>query len=107
MGAELAERGVVHLAVERDVVLDLGATVDAVQDVALQVLVDGVVLLQAVQGDAVERQRAGDLLKNRKDSDSEEIKTTNLITYFHHQSRSLRRSMPSGSVPFCLFVVYL
>lgn len=62
MGAELAEGGVVHLAVERDVVLDLWAAVDAVQDVALQVLVYGVVLLQAVQRDAVERQRVGDLL---------------------------------------------
>lgn len=62
MGAELAEGGVVHLAVERDVVLDLRAAVDAVQDVALQVLVYGVVLLQAVQRDAVERQRVGDLL---------------------------------------------
>lgn len=62
MGAELAEGGVVHLAVERDVVLDLRAAVDAVQDVALQVLVYGVVLLQAVQRDAMERQRVGDLL---------------------------------------------
>lgn len=63
VGAELAEGGVVHLAVERDVVLDLGAAVDAVQDVALQVLVDGVVLLQGVQRDAVERQLVGDLLR--------------------------------------------
>ena len=62
MGAELAKGGVVHLAVERDVVLDLRAAVDAVQDVALQVLVYGVVLLQPVQRDAVERQRVGDLL---------------------------------------------
>lgn len=66
MGTELAEGGVVHLAVERDVVLDLGAAVDAVQDVALQVLVDSIVLLQAVQRDAVERQRAGDLLSGQK-----------------------------------------
>lgn len=65
MGTELAEGGVVHLAVERDVVLDLRAAVDAVQDVALQVLVYGVVLLQAVQRDAVERQRVGDLLSRR------------------------------------------
>ncbi len=49
MGAELAEAGVVHLAVEGDVVLDLGASVDAVKDVALQVVVDGVVLLQSVR----------------------------------------------------------
>lgn len=63
VGAELAEGGVVHLAVERDVVLDLGAAVDAVQDVALQVLVDGVVLLQGVQRDVVERQLVGDLLR--------------------------------------------
>lgn len=62
VSTELAEGGVVHLAVERDVVLDLQAAVDAVQDVALQVLVYGVVLLQAVKRDAVERQRAGDLL---------------------------------------------
>lgn len=65
MGAELAEGGVVHLAVERDVVLDLRAAVDAVQDVALQVLVYGVILLQAVQRDAVERQRVGDLLNGK------------------------------------------
>lgn len=63
MGTELAEGGVVHFAVERDVVLDLRAAVDAVQDVALQVLVYGVVLLQAVQGNAVKRQRVGDLLQ--------------------------------------------
>lgn len=62
VGAELAKGGVVHLAVERDVVLDLRAAVDAVQDVALQVLIYGVILLQAVQRDAVERQRVGDLL---------------------------------------------
>lgn len=66
VGAELAEGGVVHLAIERDVVLDLWAAVDAVQDVALQVLVYGVVLLQTVQRDAVERQRVGDLLKSQK-----------------------------------------
>lgn len=64
VGTELAEGGVVHLAIERDVVLDLWAAVDAVQDVALQVLVYGVILLQAVQRDAVERQRVGDLLKS-------------------------------------------
>lgn len=63
VGTELAEGGVVHLAVERDVVLDLRAAVDAVQDVALQILVNGIVLLQAVQRDSVERQRIGDLLK--------------------------------------------
>lgn len=62
--AEFAEGGVVHLAVQRNVVLDLRTAVDAVQDVALQVLVDGVVLLQAVQGDAVKRQRVGNLLQN-------------------------------------------
>ncbi len=65
VGAELAEGRVVHLAVERDVVLDLRAAVDAVQDVALQVLVDGVVLLQAVQRDAVKRQRVGNLLNGQ------------------------------------------
>lgn len=63
MAAELAKGGVVHLAVKRNVVLDFGAAVDAVQDVALQVLVYGVVLLQAVQGDAMKRQRVGDLLQ--------------------------------------------
>lgn len=62
VGAELAEGGVVHLAVEGDVILDLWAAVDAVQDVPLQVLVHGVVLLQAVQGDAMEGQLLGDLL---------------------------------------------
>ncbi len=73
MGAELAEGRVVHLSVERDVVLDLRAAVDAVQDVALQVLVYGVVLLQAVQRDAVKRQRVGDLLHspNRFQSDTQ------------------------------------
>ena len=44
---------------------------DAVQDVALQVLVYGVVLLQAVQRDAVERQRVGDLLKSQNDASEE------------------------------------
>ena len=63
VGAELGEGGVVHLAVERDVALDLGAAVDAVQDVGLQVLVDGVVLVQGVQRDAVERQRVGHILR--------------------------------------------
>lgn len=66
VGAELAKSGVVHLAVERDVILDLWATVDTVQNVALQVLVYGVVLLQAIQRDVVEWQRVGDLLKNHK-----------------------------------------
>lgn len=66
VAAELPEGGVVHLAVEGDVVLDLRAAVDAVQDVALQVLVDGVVLLQAVQRDAVERQLAGDVLGSQR-----------------------------------------
>ncbi len=68
MGAELAEAGVVHLAVEGDVVLDLGAAVDAVKDVALQVVVDGVVLLQSVQRDSVEGQRFGDVLQRRSES---------------------------------------
>lgn len=68
MGAELAEAGVVHLAVEGDVVLDLSAAVDAVQDVALQVVVDGVVLLQGVQRDLVERQRFGDFLQRTSES---------------------------------------
>lgn len=64
--AELPKGGVVHLPIEGDVVLDLRAAVDAVQDVALQVLVDGVVLFQAVQRDAVERQRVGDLLRGQE-----------------------------------------
>lgn len=67
VGAELAEGGVVHLAIERDVVLDLRAAVDAVQDVALQVLVYGIILLQAVQRDSVKRQRVGDLLESQND----------------------------------------
>lgn len=84
MGAELAEGGVVHLAVERDVVLDLWAAVDAVQDVALQVLVYGVVLLQAVQRDAVERQRVGDLLNRivfsyRRDTFDNSLRTHSLL----------------------------
>ncbi len=65
VGAELAEAGVVHLAVEGDVVLDLCAAVDAVKDVALQVVVDGVVLLQSVQRDLMEGQRFGDVLQRR------------------------------------------
>lgn len=84
MGAELAEGGVVHLAIERDVVLDLRAAVDAVQDVALQVLVYGVVLLQAVQRDAVERQRVGDLLNRivfsyRRDTFDNSLRTHSLL----------------------------
>lgn len=84
MGAELAEGGVVHLAVERDVVLDLRAAVDAVQDVALQVLVYGVVLLQPVQRDAVERQRVGDLLNRivfsyRRDTFDNSLRTHSLL----------------------------
>lgn len=62
VGAQLAEGGVVHLAVERDVVLDLWAAVDAVQDVALQVLVNGVILLLGVQIYTVKGELAGDVL---------------------------------------------
>ena len=62
VGTELAKGGVIHLAIERDVVLDLRAAVDSVQDVALQVLVYGIVLLQAIQRDVVEWQCVGDLL---------------------------------------------
>lgn len=87
VGAELAEGGVVHLAVERDVVLDLWAAVDAVQDVALQVLVYGVVLLQAVQGDAVERQRVGDLLQGQTCYDDEA--TLRLLTTSYLKRKSL------------------
>lgn len=65
VGAQLAEAGVVHLAIERDVVLDFGTAVDAVQDVALQVLVNGVILFQSVQRDAVERQWLGDVLPEK------------------------------------------
>lgn len=68
VGAELPKGGVIHLAIERDVVLDLRAAVDAVQDVALQILVYGIVLLQAVQRDAVKRQVAGDVLSMDKGS---------------------------------------
>lgn len=62
VGTELAKGSVIHLAIERDVVLDLRAAVDSVQDVALQVLVYGIVLLQAIQRDVVEWQCVGDLL---------------------------------------------
>ena len=82
MGAELAEGGVVHLAVERDVVLDLGAAVDAVQDVTLQVLVHGIVLLQHVKRDAVERQLLGDVLHKHTHTH------TNQITHTHVQSHT-------------------
>lgn len=64
VGTEFPKGGVVHLAIERDVVLDLWAAVDAVQDVALQILVYGIVLLQAVQRDAVKRQVTGDVLRS-------------------------------------------
>lgn len=95
MGAELAEGGVVHLAVERDVVLDLQAAVDAVQDVALQVLVYGVVLLQAVQRDAVERQRVGDLLNRivfsyRRDTFDNSLRTHSLLM-IHIQAKQATR----------------
>lgn len=95
MGAELAEGGVVHLAVERDVVLDLRAAVDAVQDVALQVLVYGVVLLQAVQRDAVERQRVGDLLNRivfsyRRDTFDNSLRTHSLLM-IHIQAKQATR----------------
>lgn len=94
MGTELAEGGVVHLAVERDVVLDLGAAVDAVQDVALQVLVDSVVLLQAVQRDAVERQRAGDLLSGQKSFSG--------IPYRAGESEGLTDSRFNDVTPVCV-----
>lgn len=68
MGTELPKGGVIHLAIERDVVLDLRTAVDAVQDVALQILVYGIVLFQAVQRDAVKRQVAGDVLSMDKGS---------------------------------------
>lgn len=95
MGAELAEGGVVHLAVERDVVLDLRAAVDAVQDVALQVLVYGVVLLQPVQRDAVERQRVGDLLNRivfsyRRDTFDNSLRTHSLLM-IHIQAKQATR----------------
>ncbi len=38
------------------------------KDVALQVVVDGVVLLQSVQRDSVEGQRFGDVLQRRNES---------------------------------------
>lgn len=91
VGAELAEGRVVHLAVERNVVLDLRAAVDAVQDVALQVLVYGVVLLQAVQGDAVKRQRVGDLLRNATAS-----KRINFLNFY----RLLGESCVKADGPF-------
>lgn len=95
MGAELAEGGVVHLAIERDVVLDLRAAVDAVQDVALQVLVYGVVLLQPVQRDAVERQRVGDLLNRivfsyRRDTFDNSLRTHSLLM-IHIQAKQATR----------------
>lgn len=94
MSTELAEGGVVHLAVERDVVLDLGAAVDAVQDVALQVLVDSIVLLQAVQRDAVERQRAGDLLSGQNSFSG--------IPYIRSDSEGLTDSGFNGTTSVCV-----
>lgn len=68
MGTELAEAGVVHLAIEGDVVLDLRTAVDAVEDVALEIVVNGVIFLQGVQRDLVEGERFGDFLEGRGES---------------------------------------
>lgn len=56
MCTELAEGCVVQLAVQGHVVLDLLAGVQPVKDVTLQVRVDGIALVQAVQRDPMERQ---------------------------------------------------
>lgn len=66
MSAEFGEGGVVQLPVQRHVVLDLLAGVQAVQDVTLQVRIDGVALVQTVQRDPVERQRPSDVLTEKE-----------------------------------------
>lgn len=66
MSAEFGEGGVVQLPIQRHVVLDLLAGVQAVQDVTLKVRVDGVTLIQVVQRDPVERQRSSDLLTEKE-----------------------------------------
>lgn len=53
---------------------------DAVQDVALQVLVYGVVLLQAVQGDAMKWQRVGDLLQKKVKNKINLVNHNNALT---------------------------
>lgn len=45
MGTELAKAGVVHFAIKGDVILDLCTAVDPMQDVALQILVNGIIFI--------------------------------------------------------------
>lgn len=64
---EFAKCGVVHFAVERDVVLDLRAAVYPMKDVCLQVLVDGFILLQSIQKYSVEGQQLNYFLQRKKE----------------------------------------
>lgn len=73
MSAEFGEGRVVQLAVERHVVLDLLAGVQPVQDVALQVRVYRITLLQTIQRDTVERQRTSHVLRYREKNSTEQI----------------------------------
>lgn len=66
MRTEFGEGGVVQLPVQRHIVLNLRAGVQAVQDVTLQVSVDGVTLVQTVQRDPVKRQRSSDILTEKE-----------------------------------------
>lgn len=66
MSAKFGEGGVVQLAIQRHVVLNLLAGVQAVQDVTLQVSVDGVALIQAVQRDPMKLQLLSDVLTEKK-----------------------------------------
>ncbi|TRZ02778.1 hypothetical protein DNTS_017682 [Danionella cerebrum] len=66
VSTELPEAAVVHPSIERDVVLDLWAAVDAVEDKPLQIIIDGLVLLQGIQGDLLEWQGLSNLLKGRR-----------------------------------------
>lgn len=65
MSAEFGESCVVQFAIKCHIALDLWAGVQAVQDVALQVRVDGVALLQPIQRDTMEWQRASHILRHK------------------------------------------
>lgn len=62
VAAQLAHRDRVGFAVERDVIHDLLAAVDAVLNVGVEVTVDIFVFWEVVQGDLGKRQVAGDIL---------------------------------------------
>lgn len=67
MRTEFSKRSVVHFAIERDVVLDLRAAVYPMEDVRLQVLVDGFILFQSIQKYSVEGQQLNYFLQRKKE----------------------------------------